>query len=304
MQVFDGWSYAVGDVVLGTNPVSSDVDRVAAIELALRDVLAAFGLEHVMPHCVLAHIDVQAEAEARVPGSTALWFQSLGGVADANAVFGIDVARMTAYAGDAQRAVRDVLRNRAGRRRDQRPRQRLRHGDPRVAQVRVRPRAQGRGRRRARRRGTRRGALGARERCRRLHRPGGVPHEGTARARLPRRHGDGKAARADHRVGHLFHAAHGRHARRSRLVHRAGDAREPGIPHGAAYPERSDAVVSHHRVPGSRPRARAVRLQGERRDVGVLRAAGRHRRPRPADQPLRGSDVGLPAVPQGVGRYA
>jgi ethanolamine ammonia-lyase large subunit len=98
MQVFDGWSYAVGDVVLGTNPVSSDVDRVAAIELALRDVLAAFGLEGVMPHCVLAHIDVQAAAEARFPGSTALWFQSLGGVADANAVFGIDVAGMAAYA--------------------------------------------------------------------------------------------------------------------------------------------------------------------------------------------------------------
>jgi ethanolamine ammonia-lyase large subunit len=98
MQVFDGWSYAVGDVVLGTNPVSSDVDRVAAIERALHDVLVAFGLEHVLPHCVLAHIDVQAAAEERFPGSTALWFQSLGGVADANAVFGIDVARMTAYA--------------------------------------------------------------------------------------------------------------------------------------------------------------------------------------------------------------
>jgi ethanolamine ammonia-lyase large subunit len=98
MQVFDGWAYAVGDVVLGTNPVSSDVDRVAAIELALRDVLVAFGLEGVMPHCVLAHIDVQAAAEDRFPGSTALWFQSLGGVADANAVFGIDVARMAAYA--------------------------------------------------------------------------------------------------------------------------------------------------------------------------------------------------------------
>ena len=98
MQVFDGWSYAVGDVVLGTNPVSSDIDRVAAIERALRDVLVAFGIEHVMPHCVLSHIDVQAAVEAKFPGSTALWFQSLGGVADANAVFGIDVARMTAYA--------------------------------------------------------------------------------------------------------------------------------------------------------------------------------------------------------------
>jgi ethanolamine ammonia-lyase large subunit len=47
IQVLDGWSYAVGDVVLGTNPVSSDVDQVAAIELALRDLLAAFDLQAV-----------------------------------------------------------------------------------------------------------------------------------------------------------------------------------------------------------------------------------------------------------------
>ena len=72
MQVLDGWSYAVGDVVLGTNPVSSDVDQVAAIELALRDLLATFELEDVLPHCVLAHVDVQAQVEEKFPGSTAL----------------------------------------------------------------------------------------------------------------------------------------------------------------------------------------------------------------------------------------
>ena len=32
-QVFDGWSYAVGDVLLGTNPVSSNPASVAAIEI-------------------------------------------------------------------------------------------------------------------------------------------------------------------------------------------------------------------------------------------------------------------------------
>ena len=68
LQVLDGWSYAVGDVVLGTNPVSSDVDQVAAIEVALRDVLRAFGLDEVLPHCVLAHIDVQAAGRAEGPG--------------------------------------------------------------------------------------------------------------------------------------------------------------------------------------------------------------------------------------------
>jgi ethanolamine ammonia-lyase large subunit len=98
MQVLDGWSYAVGDVVLGTNPVSSDVEQVAAIEIALRDLLKTFGLETVLPHCVLAHVDVQAEVEKRFPGATALWFQSLGGVADANAVFDISVEKMRKHA--------------------------------------------------------------------------------------------------------------------------------------------------------------------------------------------------------------
>jgi ethanolamine ammonia-lyase large subunit len=97
-QVFDGWSYAVGDVVLGCNPVSSDVESVAAIERALGEVIAAFGLEQVIPQCVLAHIDVQAEAERRYPGSTALWFQSLAGVADAATTFDISVQKMKAHA--------------------------------------------------------------------------------------------------------------------------------------------------------------------------------------------------------------
>jgi ethanolamine ammonia-lyase large subunit len=98
MQVLDGWSYAVGDVVLGTNPVSSDVDQVAAIELALRDLLSTFELDAVLPHCVLAHVDVQAQVEQKYPKSTALWFQSLAGVADANAVFDISVEKMRKHA--------------------------------------------------------------------------------------------------------------------------------------------------------------------------------------------------------------
>lgn len=97
-QVFNGWSYAVGDVVLGTNPVSSEVESVLAIENALADLIRTFGLEDVLPHCVLAHIDVQAEAERRSPGSTAIWFQSLGGVADANTTFDLSVEKMVAYA--------------------------------------------------------------------------------------------------------------------------------------------------------------------------------------------------------------
>ena len=100
MQVFDGWSYAVGDVVLGTNPVSSEVVSVTAIEKALADILETFGLQDVLPHCVLAHVDVQAEAEKQSPGSTALWFQSLAGVDDANTTFDLSVDKMRAYAAE------------------------------------------------------------------------------------------------------------------------------------------------------------------------------------------------------------
>lgn len=97
-QVMDGWAYAVGDVVLGCNPVSSDPDSVAAIESALLDVLRAFKLEDVMPHCVLAHIDVQAEVESKRPGTTGIWFQSLAGSTAANATFDVTTEKMVAHA--------------------------------------------------------------------------------------------------------------------------------------------------------------------------------------------------------------
>lgn len=99
-QVLDGWAYAVGDVVLGTNPVSSDPQSVAAIELKLRDLLTTFGLEEILPQCVLSHIDVQAEVERTQPGSTALWFQSIAGSDSANATFDISIEKMTKYASE------------------------------------------------------------------------------------------------------------------------------------------------------------------------------------------------------------
>lgn len=97
-QVFDGFAYAVGDVVLGTNPVSSDPASVAAIERTLQDVLETFGLTSVLPHCVLAHIDVQATVEKNQPGSTGIWFQSIAGSDSANATFDISLDKMLAYA--------------------------------------------------------------------------------------------------------------------------------------------------------------------------------------------------------------
>ena len=97
-QVFDAWSYAVGDLLIGTNPVSSEPAQVHAVEVTLRDLQASFGLSEVVPYCVLAHIDVQAQVERDWPGSTALWFQSIAGSDAANATFDVTTERLLAYA--------------------------------------------------------------------------------------------------------------------------------------------------------------------------------------------------------------
>lgn len=97
-QVFDGFAYAVGDVLLGTNPVSSNPASVHAVQLVLKDVLNTFGIQAHMPHCVLAHIDVQAEVEREHPGSTELWFQSIAGNDEANKTFDVSVDKLREYA--------------------------------------------------------------------------------------------------------------------------------------------------------------------------------------------------------------
>lgn len=97
-QVFDAFSYAVGDVLLGTNPVSSTPESVGQIQSCLQDILQTFELEHFMPHCVLSHIDVQAEVERKSPGSTALWFQSIGGTEGSNGTFDLTIDKMKAHA--------------------------------------------------------------------------------------------------------------------------------------------------------------------------------------------------------------
>ncbi len=97
-QVFDAFAYAVGDVLLGTNPVSSDPESVVAVERALQDILVTFGIDDAMPHCVLAHIDVQSQVERRWPGTTELWFQSIAGSDTANATFDLTNEKMEGYA--------------------------------------------------------------------------------------------------------------------------------------------------------------------------------------------------------------
>ncbi len=97
-QVFDGFAYAVGDVLLGNNPVSSDLESVAAIERALQDILVTFEIADAMPHCVLSHIDIQAAVESKYPNSTELWFQSIAGNDAANKTFDIDIDKMVRHA--------------------------------------------------------------------------------------------------------------------------------------------------------------------------------------------------------------
>ena len=97
-QVFDAWSYGVGDLVLGTNPVSSEPASVAKIEAALFDILQTFQLEDTLPNCVLSHIDIQAQVEDYQPGTTGIWFQSVAGTVNANQTFDVTIEKMMEHA--------------------------------------------------------------------------------------------------------------------------------------------------------------------------------------------------------------
>ena len=97
-QVFDAWSYSVGDLVLGNNPVSSNPESVSKIELALFDILTTFKLENTLSHSVLAHIDIQAEVEKTYNGQTGMWFQSIAGTVKANQTFDVTLEKLQNYA--------------------------------------------------------------------------------------------------------------------------------------------------------------------------------------------------------------
>ncbi|WP_405567503.1 ethanolamine ammonia-lyase subunit EutB [Polaribacter sp. Asnod6-C07] len=97
-QVFNAWSYAVGDVVLGTNPVSSEPESVAKIEKTLLDIIQTFELEDTIPNCVLSHVDIQAQVEQENPDTTGIWFQSIAGTVNANNTFDVTIEKMLEYA--------------------------------------------------------------------------------------------------------------------------------------------------------------------------------------------------------------
>jgi len=97
-QVFSAFSYAVGDLVLGTNPVDGTVESTAKIEGALKGVVDAFKLNGIIPWCVLSHVDVQAELFKEKPEMVNLVFQSLAGTDVANKTFDITVEKMINHA--------------------------------------------------------------------------------------------------------------------------------------------------------------------------------------------------------------
>ena len=97
-QVFDAFAYATGDIVIGTNPVDSQVKSVVAVEKALKDIVDTFKLKDTVPWCVLSHIDVQAEVGKRYPGMVATMFQSLAGTDDCNKTFDVTVEKILNYA--------------------------------------------------------------------------------------------------------------------------------------------------------------------------------------------------------------
>ena len=97
-QVLDAFSFAVGDVLVGTNPVSSTAESVQTVEKTLQELLVTFGIDDLLPHCVLSHVDVQAEVEAKSKGATELWFQSIAGTDGANETFDLTIEKMQGYA--------------------------------------------------------------------------------------------------------------------------------------------------------------------------------------------------------------
>lgn len=97
-QVFNAWSFGVGDLMLGSNPASSTLENVHRTQKVLKEIVQTFGLNDFLPWTVLSHIDIQSAIEKSEPGSTALWFQSVAGNDETNRVFGTSARQLMDYA--------------------------------------------------------------------------------------------------------------------------------------------------------------------------------------------------------------
>lgn len=88
LSIFEGLSYGCGDVILGINPASDDVDTIIRLEDLLRRVIERLKLP--TRYCVLSDIVKQTTARARTPVDVG--FQSLAGTSKALAgMVGLDV---------------------------------------------------------------------------------------------------------------------------------------------------------------------------------------------------------------------
>jgi ethanolamine ammonia-lyase large subunit len=90
-SVMEGMSYAVGDAVIGLNPVSDNENIVITVLQKFRDFLDLYDIPS--QNCVLAHVTTQMQA-LKHGANMDLMFQSLAGTETANRGFGISVALM------------------------------------------------------------------------------------------------------------------------------------------------------------------------------------------------------------------
>jgi ethanolamine ammonia-lyase large subunit len=91
LAAFDGLLYGCGDAVIGVNPATDSVERVATILSALDRLITAFDIP--TQACCLAHITTQLAGLDR-GAPVDLLFQSVAGTQAANASFGINLAML------------------------------------------------------------------------------------------------------------------------------------------------------------------------------------------------------------------
>ena len=87
-QIFEGLSYGVGDAVIGTNPVTDNVENIKRILGTIQEIIDKYDIP-TQP-CVLAHVSTQIEAIRQgAPGG--LIFQSICGSEKGLKEFGVTV---------------------------------------------------------------------------------------------------------------------------------------------------------------------------------------------------------------------
>lgn len=85
-QIFEGLSYGIGDAVIGTNPVTDNVENVRRILETQYEIIEKYGIP--TQNCVLAHVTTQIEAiKQGAPGG--LIFQSICGSEKGLKEFGV-----------------------------------------------------------------------------------------------------------------------------------------------------------------------------------------------------------------------